>query len=107
MTTPPAPKRSFVRDVLVNVLANLIAAAIIYLVAVAAGYVTPSAFAYVVIFALFLTSLVNLVIELLRSRVTERTQAINDLVGRVLAGISIIAMAVGIVLSLLDIEVSL
>ncbi|MEH1098199.1 hypothetical protein [Micromonospora sp. CPCC 205561] len=41
MTTPSqpaAPARSFARDVFVNVLANLIAAAIIYLLAVLSGY---------------------------------------------------------------------
>jgi hypothetical protein len=42
-TESPTPRAaSFGRDVLVNVLANLIAAAIIYLGAVITGYITPS-----------------------------------------------------------------
>ncbi|MFJ5542424.1 hypothetical protein [Micromonospora chalcea] len=37
---PASPGRSFGRDVLVNVLANLIAAGVVYVAAVAAGYIT-------------------------------------------------------------------
>ncbi|MEU4477311.1 hypothetical protein AB0F68_04455 [Micromonospora sp. NPDC023966] len=53
-TVPASPGRSFGRDVLVNVLANLIAAAVVYLAAVAAGYITADRVAVTVAVALVL-----------------------------------------------------
>ncbi|MGV9212577.1 hypothetical protein ACTFTM_12030 [Micromonospora sp. RB23] len=53
--TPNDTPRAFARDVLINVLANLLAAGVVFLAAVAAGYVTASR-VFIVIVALITVS---------------------------------------------------
>jgi len=85
------------RDVAVNVVANLIAAAIIYLAAVAAGYLQPRKVPIVIISLLVVLAAFNLTLTLLpHEKVNQR---LDRIVGRVSAYLTMAVMVLLVVLA--------
>lgn len=86
-------RSTFARDVLVNVAANLIAAGIIYLGAVAAGYITLNIALAVMITTLLILSVVNLALGELGERLpSPRAARINERLGTALGFTAVVIM---------------